>query len=72
MMAHELQHAREIVADAAAVDDETTRALFRRIGEGGCERDAAALCETQAARAVEARVAGDLRDSSHSASERRR
>jgi len=56
LLAHELQHALEIAADADVRDDDGIRRLFQRVGfSGGADQ-----YETTAAREVERRVRVEL------------
>jgi len=56
LLAHELQHALEIAADADVRDDDGIRRLFQRVGfSGGTDK-----YETAAARDVERRVRVEL------------
>ena len=59
-IAHELQHAVEIVREVAVTNSEQARALYRRIARGRCAEGLSDLCETDAALAVERRVLGQL------------
>jgi hypothetical protein len=59
-IAHELQHAVEILRDPDARDRRTVLALYRRIGNGKCRQGLSAFCETDAAAAVEKRVLEEL------------
>jgi hypothetical protein len=59
-IAHELQHAAEIVRNAETIDVETTLALYRRIGTRDCQTGRTDKCETEAALQVEALVNREL------------
>jgi len=59
-IAHELQHAAEIVREPSAFNAVTTLALYRRIATGKCREGLADACETEAALAVEARVNDEI------------
>jgi 23S rRNA G2445 N2-methylase RlmL len=59
-VAHELQHAVEILRDPDAIDAEHTLALYRRIAVGKCGEGLSERCETEAARTVEAAVLDEL------------
>jgi hypothetical protein len=59
-IAHELWHAMEILAEPSATGPEQVLALYRRIGIGACRKGLSNLCETEAARVVEARVEEEL------------
>ena len=59
-LAHELQHALEIVREADVVDGESVLRLYRRIATGECKRGLSETCETETARAVEAKVLHEL------------
>lgn len=59
-IAHELQHAVEIIRDPEATGPEQVMALYRRIGNGECAKGRSDRCETEAALAVEARVLDEL------------
>ena len=59
MIAHELQHAVEIIRSGAANPDEV-RALYRRIATDECAKGRSDRCETEAALAVEAKVLDEL------------
>jgi hypothetical protein len=59
-IAHELQHAVEIIRDAQATGPEQVMALYRRIGKGECAKGRSDRCETDAALAVEAKVLEEL------------
>jgi hypothetical protein len=59
-IAHELQHAVEIVRSPDAIDAERTLALYRRIAVGKCREGLSDSCETAEAQAVEAAVLEEL------------
>jgi hypothetical protein len=59
-IAHELQHAVEIVRDPQARDAESALALFRRIAMGKCKQGLSDACETAAAQEVEGTVLREL------------
>jgi hypothetical protein len=59
-VAHELQHAIEILRDPEAIDAARTLALYRRIAVGKCGEGLSESCETAAAQAVEAAVLDEL------------
>jgi hypothetical protein len=59
-IAHELQHAVEIVRDPSAVDRASTMALYRRIAVGKCRDGLSDRCETDLARATERTVLEEL------------
>jgi hypothetical protein len=59
-IAHELQHAVEILEDTAAIDAESALALYRRIGTGTCRDGLSEACETNAALAIERAVLNEL------------
>ena len=59
-IAHELQHALEILGDPNAFDSTRTLALYRRIGTGQCRDGLSDACETVAAQTVESRVLAEL------------
>src|SRR5688572_1765087 len=59
-IAHELQHAVEIIRTPYATDAETVMALYRRIGIGECSKGRSERCETEAALAVERQVLDEL------------
>jgi hypothetical protein len=59
-IAHELQHAVEIVRDPQARDAESALALFRRIAMGKCKQGLSDVCETAAAQEVEGAVLQEL------------
>ena len=52
-IAHELQHALEIIADPAARDTDSVLAMYRRIGNGECGKGLSDRCDTEAARSIE-------------------
>ena len=58
-IAHELQHAVEIIRSGAANQDEVMT-LYRRIAIGECAKGRSDRCETEAALAVERRVLDEL------------
>ncbi|MCA1585200.1 MAG: hypothetical protein LC791_10680 [Acidobacteria bacterium] len=59
-IAHELQHALEIVREADVIDGVRALALYRRIATGDCGEGLSEACETDAALAVEAKVLEEL------------
>lgn len=59
-IAHELQHAVEIIREPGAVDGKTTMALYRRIGKGKCATGQSEKCETEGALATERTVLEEL------------
>jgi len=59
-IAHELQHAVEIIRTPDATNAETVMALYRRIGKGECAKGRSDRCETEAALAVEKQVLDEL------------
>ena len=59
-VAHELQHAVEIIRVPDATDSARALALYRTIGMGECAKGRSDRCETEAALAVEARVLSEL------------
>lgn len=59
-IAHELQHAVEIVRDPDTVDAATTLLLYRRIGTRDCRTRLTDKCETDAALQMEAFVNAEL------------
>jgi hypothetical protein len=59
-IAHELWHAMEILSEPDAINPERVLTLYRRIGTGACRKGLSDRCETEAARAVEARVDEEL------------
>ena len=67
-IAHELQHAAEIVRDPSATNAQQTLALYRRIATGTCREGLSDACETDAAVEIESRVNDEL---SRAASARR-
>jgi hypothetical protein len=66
-IAHELQHAVEIVRSPDAIDAERTLALYRRIAIGKCREGLSDSCETAEAQAVEAAVLEELHRASRGA-----
>ena len=59
LLAHELQHAVEVATDAQARDERSVEMLFERLAvKFGC--GGTSCSETQAAKDIEARVAGEL------------
>ncbi len=61
-IAHELQHAIEIIREPDVRDVETVAALYRRIGTGKCSLGLSEICETEAAKSTERRVLQELHD----------
>ena len=59
-IAHELQHAVEILRDPDVNDAASTLQLYRRIGTRDCQTGNTENCETEAAVLVEARVNEEL------------
>lgn len=59
-IAHELQHAVEIVREPSAINAEQTLALYRRIATGKCREGLYDVCETDAAVEIESRVNDEL------------
>jgi hypothetical protein len=59
-IAHELQHAVEILRDPETVDGPSTLQLYRRIGTWDCRTGLTDKCETEAALHIEARVNDEL------------
>jgi hypothetical protein len=59
-VAHELQHALEIIRTPEATGAESVMALYRRIGKGECATGRSDRCETEAALAVERQVLDEL------------
>jgi hypothetical protein len=59
-IAHELQHALEIVSDPNVKDPDSVTALYRKIGIGKCREGLSEFCETDAAQAVERLVLEQL------------
>jgi hypothetical protein len=59
-IAHELQHALEILREADVTDGESAQRLYRRIGLGDCQRGLSEICETEAALELERKVLDDL------------
>jgi hypothetical protein len=59
-IAHELQHAVEILRDPETVDGPSTLQLYRRIGTRDCRTGLTDKCETEAAVHIEARVNDEL------------
>jgi hypothetical protein len=59
-IAHELSHVVEILRDPGVVDAESALNLYRRIGTGKCREGLSEACETDAARAIEARVLDEI------------
>lgn len=55
-IAHELQHVVEILREPGVTNAERALALYRRIGLGKCREGLSEACETEEARAIEARV----------------
>lgn len=58
LLAHELQHAREILSDESAISQESVARLYERIG---VRRPGVGNFETEAALRVQSAVAGELR-----------
>ena len=59
-IAHELQHAVEIIRDSGVTGPEQVMALYRRIGKGECAKGRSDRCETEAALAMETKVLEEL------------
>jgi hypothetical protein len=59
-IAHELQHAVEILHEPSAIDGPTTMVLYRRIGSGRCKQGLSDRCETELALATERTVLEEL------------
>jgi hypothetical protein len=59
-IAHELQHAVEIVREPDVVDAATALALYRRIGTGRCREGLSEECETEMAKRIETVVREEL------------
>jgi hypothetical protein len=59
-IAHELQHAVEIIRTPDVTDAGQVMALYRQIGKGDCAKGRSNRCETEAALAVEAKVLDEL------------
>ena len=59
-IAHELQHAIEIVREPSAFNAKQTLALYRRLATGKCREGLSDACETDAALRAEARVNHEL------------
>jgi hypothetical protein len=59
-IAHELQHAVEMLRDPDVTNRDTALALYRRIGSGNCFAGLSDTCETDAALALEERVQHEL------------
>ena len=59
-IAHELQHAAEVIRDPGVVDSRTMREMFRRIGTISVRSAAGITYETDDARAVGEQVRRDL------------
>jgi hypothetical protein len=59
-IAHELQHAAEVIRDPSVVDSRTMREMFRRIGTISVRSAAGLTYETDDARAVGEQVLRDL------------
>ena len=59
-IAHELQHALEILSDPDVASAEEVLALYRRIGTGRCRQGLSDACETDEALRVEAVVNDEL------------
>jgi hypothetical protein len=59
-IAHELQHAVEIVEHPDVTDSESTLALYRLIGNGRCRDGLSERCETTRALDTEERVLAEL------------
>jgi len=59
-IAHELQHALEIIRQPEITNGEQVMQLYRRIGTGKCAEGRSDRCETEAALAVERQVLREL------------
>ena len=59
-IAHELQHALEIIRQPEITNGEQVMQLYRRIGTGKCAEGRSDRCETEAALAVEKQVLREL------------
>lgn len=59
-IAHELQHAVEIVREPDVTDAKRALALYRRIGTRDCQNGTTDACETDAALAIERTVLDEL------------
>jgi len=59
-IAHELQHAVEILSDPGTVDAHSTLLLYRRIGTMECRNGLTDRCETEAALQIESLVNREL------------
>ena len=59
-IAHELQHAIEIVREPSVFNAKQTLALYRRLAIGKCREGLSEVCETDAAVEIESRVNDEL------------
>jgi hypothetical protein len=59
-LAHELYHAAEVAREPSAIDAESVRQLFTRIGENACRGTGEECWETRAARTFEQLVRREL------------
>jgi hypothetical protein len=59
-VAHELEHALEILREREVMNADQVLALYRRIGTGRCRLGLSDECETEGALAIEARVNVEL------------
>ena len=59
-IAHELQHALEIIRQPEITNGDQVMELYRRIGTGKCAQGRSDRCETEAALAVEKQVLREL------------
>ena len=59
-IAHELQHALEILREPDVMDAESALRLYRRIGTGDCKKGLSEACETEAALTLEQKVLDEL------------
>jgi hypothetical protein len=59
-IAHELQHALEILGESDVIDGESALRLYRRIAIGECKRGRSETCETEAALQFERKVLDEL------------
>jgi hypothetical protein len=59
-IAHELQHALEIIREPGVTNSDEALRLYRKIATGKCGEGRSDRCETEAALAVEARVLSEL------------
>ena len=61
-IAHELQHAVEILRDPAVTDARSALGLYRQIGKGRCQEGLSDECETETALRIESRVLQELHE----------